>query len=174
MNPTKKLRKIDVIHLGDELLLGLRTNTHLEYLGRIFAQYGLTLSSDQVIRDHKEEIIDCLMTTWPKTDLIITTGGLGPTVDDITRQAVAEFAGVDLVFNNAILETIEQRFSSMGREMGANNRRQCYQLEGSEVMENPNGTAPGLFFEKDGKYLAMLPGPPRELKPMVENELIPA
>jgi len=173
MNPNKKLQKIDVIHLGDELLLGLRSNTHLEYLGRKFAHFGLTLSGDYVIRDNREEIIQCLQHVWGRSDLVITTGGLGPTVDDITRDAIAEFLNVKLVFNPQILETIQQRFTSMGREMKDNNKRQCYQLEGSVVLNNPNGTAPGLFLEKDGKYLAMLPGPPRELKPMFENELIP-
>ncbi len=173
MDPTQKLQKIDVIHLGDELLLGLRSNTHLKYLGQKFSQYGLTLSSDLVIRDNHEEIVASLNSVWKNTDLLITTGGLGPTVDDITRQAVADFMGVELVFSDDIMKAIQNRFSSIGREMKENNKRQCFQLKGSEVMENPNGTAPGLFFEKDGKYLAMLPGPPRELKPMVENQLIP-
>ena len=173
MNSTPMLRKIDVIHLGDELLLGLRANTHLQYLGRKFSQYGYTLSSDLVIRDHRDEILTAMAQVWPSTDLLITTGGLGPTVDDITRQAIASFLGLDLEFNEAVEETIRQRFSRMGREMYENNLRQCYQLKGSEIMENPNGTAPGLFLEHDGRYLAMLPGPPRELMPMVENQLLP-
>ena len=173
MIPSKKLQKIHVIHLGDELLLGLRANTHLQYLGRKFSEYGLTLTSDLVIRDHREEIIECLDYVWKQSDLVITTGGLGPTVDDITREAIADFLGLELVFSDEILGTIQQRFLSMGREMKENNRRQCYTLQGSEVLENPNGTAPGLFLEKDGKILVMLPGPPRELKPMVENQMIP-
>lgn len=173
MIPGKQLQKISVLHLGDELLLGLRANTHLQYLGRKFSAYGLTLANDMVIRDNREEIIEAMETLWRQSDLVITTGGLGPTVDDITRDAIADFLGVELEFSETILQTIEQRFSSMGREMKENNRRQCFQLKGSEVMDNPNGTAPGLFLGKDGKYLAMLPGPPRELKPMVENELIP-
>lgn len=173
MITSQELRKIDVIHLGDELLLGLRANTHLQYLGRKFSQYGYTLSSDLVIRDNPDEIQTAMGQVWPHTDLLITTGGLGPTVDDLTRQAVADFLGLELEFNPAVQETIRQRFARMGREMHENNLRQCYQLRGSEILDNPNGTAPGLFLEHEGRYLAMLPGPPRELIPMVENELLP-
>jgi nicotinamide-nucleotide amidase len=167
------ITSFEVLHLGDELLLGLRANTHLEYLGRTFSAWGIPLVRDYVIRDHREEILETLRQVWGRTDLLITTGGLGPTVDDITRQAVAEFLGVPLVFNEDVRTAIEARFSSMGREMTPNNLRQCYQLEGSEILENAHGTAPGLWWQRDGKLLVMLPGPPSELKPMVEQQVLP-
>ena len=173
MSHLKRIQNIEIVHLGDELLFGLRPNTHLQYLGQCFSKYGVTLTRDQVIRDNREEILNCLGYTWGKAELVITTGGLGPTVDDITRQAVAEFFGVDLVFNEGIRQSIEARFKSGGWVMTDNNLRQCYQLPGSEILENPNGTAPGLWYERDGKLLVMLPGPPKELMPMVENQVIP-
>jgi nicotinamide-nucleotide amidase len=167
------ITSFEVLHLGDELLLGLRANSHLEYLGRTFAAYGVPMVRDYVIRDHREEILETLSQVWGRSDLLITTGGLGPTVDDITRQAVSEFLGVPLVFNHEVQTTIEARFRSFGRVMTPNNLRQCYQLEGSEILANGHGTAPGLWWERDGKLLVMLPGPPNELKPMVENQVIP-
>ena len=173
MSHLKRIKNLEIIHLGDELLFGLRPNTHLQYLGQCFSKYGVTLIRDQVIRDNREEVLDCLGYTWGKADLVITTGGLGPTVDDMTRQAIAEFFGVELIFNESIRQAIEARFKSGGWEMTENNLRQCYQMPGSEILENPNGTAPGLWYERDGKLLVMLPGPPKELMPMVENQVIP-
>jgi nicotinamide-nucleotide amidase len=173
MSHLKRIQKIEIIHLGDELLFGLRPNTHLEYLGRQFSKYGTTIVRDQVIRDNHDEILDCLRYTWGNAELVITTGGLGPTVDDITRQAVAEYFGEELIYNDDTRKHIESRFSSFGKPVTENNLRQCYQLPGSEILENPNGTAPGLWFERDEKLLIMLPGPPLELIPMVENQLIP-
>lgn len=173
MRHLQRIHKIEIIHLGDELLFGLRVNTHLEYLGRKFSKYGTTIVRDQVIRDNREEILNCLKHTWGEAELVITTGGLGPTVDDITRQSVAEFFGVEMNFDPKILQTIERRFRNAGRPMSENNLRQCYTLPDSVVLENPNGTAPGLWYERDGKLLVMLPGPPKELKPMVEDQLIP-
>jgi len=167
------IREVEIVHLGDELLLGLRDNTHLTFLGRYFSNYGIKIRRDQVILDKHEDIVRFFGDSWGSSDLVITTGGLGPTVDDITREALAECIGLPLEFNEGIRAAIEARFERFGRKMTENNLRQCWVLKGAEILENPNGTAPGLFLEKDGRYLVMLPGPSRELQPMVAEVLMP-
>ncbi len=165
--------RVEIIDLGDELLLGLRENSHLVHIGDVLAGRGLEIDYAQVIKDDPEEIRRFFSQSWERAGLVITTGGLGPTVDDLTRETVAEALGLPLVFNEGILSHIDERFASRGRTMPESNRKQCYVPEGAEILRNESGTAPGLFIEKDDKILVMLPGPPRELNPMLENEVIP-
>ncbi len=167
------IKNIEIINVGDELLLGIRPNTHLDYLGQTFSEYGITVKRGQVIRDSHTEIADALAIAWKKADLVITTGGLGPTADDLTRESIAEFLGVSLEYRDEVRIDIEARFRKLGRNVTTNNMKQCYLFKGSEILHNANGTAPGIYFERDGKILAVLPGPPRELKPIVEDILIP-
>jgi nicotinamide-nucleotide amidase len=155
------------------LLLGLRENSHLVFIGDKLAARGLEIDYAQVIKDDHEEIRRCFSESWARADLVITTGGLGPTVDDLTRETIAEALGLPLVFDEDILAYVQERFTRRNLEMPESNKKQCYVPQGAEILVNKLGTAPGLFVEKDGKILAMLPGPPRELHPMLENELIP-
>jgi nicotinamide-nucleotide amidase len=173
MKHLKTIKTIEVIHIGDELLMGLRVNSHLEYLARRFTQYGAVLIRDQVVRDIRQEIQWSLEQASSEAELIVITGGLGPTVDDITRDAVAEFLGMKLIYNENVEAWIRERFASFGREVTQNNLQQCYHPEGSELLENANGTAPGIWIETDQRLIVMLPGPPRELIPMVEDQVIP-
>ena len=105
--------------------------------------------------------------------MIITTGGLGPTCDDRTREVIAEVLGQQLVFDPTIEAAMAERFNRLGRKMTPNNLKQAYQFERGEVLPNANGTAPGLWFARGGKVLVMLPGPPNELQPMVTDQVIP-
>lgn len=128
---------------------------------------NLTLSDDP------EDIHEHFSYYWEKADVLITSGGLGPTVDDRTKEIVAECLDEMLIFDSEIMQAIEKRFADIGMEMTDNNRTQAYRFKNGEVLSNPQGTAPGLWLEKDEKTLIMLPGPPRELIPMFEDVVIP-
>lgn len=164
---------IEVINFGDELLVGIRENSHLVYLGDQLARYGLPILRSRVITDEKSEIQRAFLDAWEHSDIVITTGGLGPTSDDMTRENIAEALEEELVFEPAILEAIEARFNLLGRKMAAHHRKQCYYFAGGEVLHNERGTAPGLIYRSDGKILIMLPGPTHELRPMFEKQVIP-
>ncbi len=166
-------RKFMLITLGEELLLGLTPNGHLTYIGDQLRQRGVTLHSAYTISDEGSDIEEQFRYCWERADVLITTGGLGPTVDDRTKEAIADALGVKLVFVPSVLAAIEERFQRMGRPMSENNRKQAYRPEGAEVIENAMGTAPGLWLNQDGKTLIMLPGPPNELRPMFANQVLP-
>ena len=127
------------------------------------------------IDDKAEVIAGQLRESWGKADIIITTGGLGPTCDDNTREAVAAVLGQKLVFDPAIEQAIADRFAKFGRKLVVteNNRKQAFKFEHGAVLPNPNGTAPGLWVEQDGKVLVMLPGPPNEMQPMFTEQVLP-
>ena len=168
----RKLR-LEVITLGDELLLGLRENSHLTYFGRQFARYGITLQRNIVIPDEAREIERCFLESWDCSDVVITTGGLGPTQDDVTRESLAGVLQLKLEHDHAVEAAIRERFRMMGRPVTPNNLRQAKRFEGSETIPNHHGTAPGIWLRRDGKHLIMLPGPPHELYPMFEEQVIP-
>ena len=165
--------RVETITLGDELLLGIRENTHLTYLGNQLAHHGLEPSANLVIRDNPEDIRLFFSEAWKRSDLVITTGGLGPTTDDITRENIAQALGEELVFDPSIEISLKERFSQLARPMPEINLRQCYRPGNSEILKNPYGTAPGLWLKKDNKILVMLPGPAREMHPMFEEQVIP-
>ena len=165
--------RLETITLGDELLLGIRENSHLTYLGSQFAHHGIEPSVNLVIRDNPDDIKTFFADSWKRSDLIITTGGLGPTTDDLTRETIAECLGEELVYDDQVEQAIRQRFQQLEREMPEINLRQCYRPKNAEILSNPYGTAPGLYLEKEGKILVMLPGPAREMHPMFEQQVIP-
>ncbi|MBT7404761.1 MAG: competence/damage-inducible protein A, partial [Opitutae bacterium] len=165
--------RVETITLGDELLLGIRENTHLTYLGSQLAHHGLEPAANLVIRDNPEDIRLFFSEAWKRSDLVITTGGLGPTTDDITRENIAQALGEELVFDPVIETALKDRFKQLARPMPEINLRQCYRPGNSEILENPYGTAPGIWLKKDNKILVMLPGPAREMHPMFEEQVIP-
>lgn len=165
--------RVETITLGDELLLGIRENTHLTYLGNQLAHHGLEPAANLVIRDNPEDIRLFFSEAWKRSDLVITTGGLGPTTDDITRENIAQALGEELVFDPVVETALKDRFKQLARPMPEINLRQCYRLGNSEILENPYGTAPGIWLKKDNKILVMLPGPAREMHPMFEEQVIP-
>jgi len=165
--------RVETITIGDELLLGIRENAHLTYLGTQLAHHGLEPAANLVIRDNPEDIAIFFSQAWQRSDLIITTGGLGPTTDDITRESIAKALGEELIFDPEVELGLKDRFSQLGKPMPEINLRQCYRPENAEVLENPYGTAPGLLLQKEGKILVMLPGPAREMHPMFEQIVVP-
>ncbi len=165
--------RYELVTLGDELLLGLTANGHLTFIGAQLGRHGALLTRNVTITDEAEAIAAQFRESWARADVVITTGGLGPTCDDRTREAIAAELNQKLVRDPAIVEHIANRFAAFGRKMTDNNLKQADRFERGEVLANANGTAPGLWVEQGGKILIMLPGPPNELQPMFTNQVVP-
>lgn len=163
----------EIVAVGTELLLGDIVNTNAGYLSRKLAELGIDVYYHIAVGDNLRRLSDTIKTCLERSDLIITCGGLGPTQDDITKEGVADAMGLKLVPDEASIIKIREMFKAMGRPMTDNNIKQGYIPEGASVIENDNGTAPGVLLEKDGKTVIMLPGPPKELYPMFEDKVIP-
>ena len=166
-------KRYELLTLGDELLLGLTANGHLTFIGSQLGRRGVLLQRNVTITDEADAIVRQFRESWAASDVVITTGGLGPTCDDRTREALAEVLGQKLVFDPVIEKAIQDRFAAFGRKMTPNNLKQAYRFERGDVLPNANGTAPGLWVEQDGKVLCMLPGPPNELQPMFVEQVLP-
>ncbi len=166
--------RVEVVNTGTELLLGKVINSHLAYFGNELFKIGVRIHRQTTIPDG-DDIRDVLSEAFPRSDVILITGGLGPTNDDVTREVVADLLGRPLVFDPSILATIEEMFRRRGLSQNKANRRQAMVPEGGIVLENPNGTAPGLYLPATvhNPHLFLMPGPPRELKPMWENLVEP-
>jgi len=165
--------KAEIIAVGSELLTPDRMDTNSLYLTEELNGIGIEVLRKTVVGDHRELLAEAFRDALNRVPLIIACGGLGPTEDDITRETVAELLGRKLRRNDEILRYIEGRFRSLGREMPAVNVRQAMVPEGAEVLENPRGTAPGLWLEVADHHIALLPGPPRELKPLFREQVLP-
>ncbi len=163
----------ELLTLGDELLLGLTANGHLTFVGAQLGRRGVTLRRNITITDDADAIVEQFRESWARADVVITTGGLGPTCDDRTRECLAEVLRQKLVRDPSVEAQIAARFERLGRTMTPNNLKQALVFERGEVLHNANGTAPGLWVEQDGKILIMLPGPPNELQPMFTEQIVP-
>ena len=166
-------KRFELLTLGDELLLGLTANGHLTFVWAQLGKRGVQLARNVTVSDEAVVIARQIRESLQSADVIITTGGLGPTCDDRTREVIAEVLGQQLVFDPTIEAAMAERFNRLGRKMTPNNLKQAYRFERGEVLPNANGTAPGLWVEQDGKVLCMLPGPPNELEPMFVEQVIP-
>jgi nicotinamide-nucleotide amidase len=167
--------RIELINTGSELLVGRVLNTHQQWLGRQLTDLGYEVSRQICVPDDGPTIQAALRELLNRADLIIVTGGLGPTSDDLTRQIAAQMLGRKLVLHPPTLAVIEQYFATRRRPMPANVQVQAMIPEGAVVLPNPNGTAPGLTLDiaPDNQCLILLPGPPRELRPMFLNSVVP-
>ncbi|MDR0351843.1 MAG: CinA family nicotinamide mononucleotide deamidase-related protein [Opitutaceae bacterium] len=168
-----KHTRVELLTLGDELLLGLTANSHLTFVGAQLARRGLALARNVTVTDDAEVIARQFAECWAAADVVLTSGGLGPTCDDRTREAVAGVLGQRLVFDEGAAAALRERFARMGRVMTENNLKQALRPERGVFLPNPNGTAPGIWVEQDGKALGMLPGPPGELQPMFVAQVLP-
>ncbi|MEM1222160.1 MAG: CinA family nicotinamide mononucleotide deamidase-related protein [Verrucomicrobiota bacterium] len=164
---------VEVINFGDELLLGIRENSHLKYLGEQLSRFGQPIMRCSVITDDVAEIKQTFSAAWSRADIVITTGGLGPTADDLTRESIATALGAEMEFDPEIKAVIKARFDALGRIMAPHHERQCYKFKSGFVLPNDMGTAPGLVYQDEGKTLIMLPGPSHELTQMFERYAIP-
>lgn len=166
-------REVLVINIGNELLDGLRENGHLLWLGEQLARRGLPVTRSVVLRDDAVEISEEIKKSWGEYDLIVTTGGLGPTSDDQTRASIAKVLGLKLQRVESAVKNLETLFAKIGRKVSPADLSQCTVLEGGESLSNPHGTAPGIFYRDTRTTLVMLPGPILELHPMYEKEVVP-
>ena len=163
----------EIIAVGTELLTPQRVDTNSLVITEQLNMLGVEVASKHVIGDDRARLTSALGTILARTNIVIVCGGLGPTEDDVTRDAVAAALGRKLVLSLEQESVLIQRFRQINRPMAPNNLRQAYLIEGAEALPNAFGTAPGQYLHTDRGALALLPGPPRELKPMVVNELIP-
>lgn len=166
-------RQVLVINVGDELLDGIRENGHLLWLGEQLARRGLPITRSIVVRDNANEIAREVGEAWGAYDLIVTTGGIGPTSDDHVRAAVASALGLKLEHVPSAEQALRERFKLIGRKLSEADLSQCFIPTGAEALSNLRGTSPGVFYHRDGKALVMLPGPTLELRPMFEEEVVP-
>ena len=165
--------KAEIIAVGSELLTPDRLDTNSLYLTEELNKIGIEVLRKTIVGDNRELLSEAFRDALNRVPLIITSGGLGPTEDDLTRETLADLLGRKLRKNDAILRHIEGRFRALGREMPPVNVRQAMVPEGAEILENPRGTAPGLWVEDGGRSIVLLPGPPRELKPLFREQVLP-
>jgi len=163
----------EIITIGTELLLGQIVDTNAAYLARQLAAIGVNVYRKTTVGDNELRIAEAVRSALRRSDVVITTGGLGPTVDDKTREAVAAATDRELVLDKRLLAEIEAFFERRGRKMAENNRRQAYIPRNATPIRNPVGTAPGFIVKHQGKYVISLPGVPRELRYLTEHEVLP-
>jgi nicotinamide-nucleotide amidase len=161
--------KTELISIGDELLIGQTINTNVSWLGQQLSQRGADLVYSCVIRDDEADIIGALDSALERADLVIITGGLGPTKDDITKRVLTDYFDMQLAMNREVLERIESYFKGRGRKMLDSNIRQALLPDRAKILRNDMGTASGMWFEQNGKVVISLPGVPYEMKFILEN-----
>lgn len=164
---------VELISVGTELLLGNIVNTNAAYLAKECAGLGLSCYYQSVVGDNWERLKAALTQALERSDIVILSGGLGPTQDDLTKEAAASVMGMELKMDEESFKRIDAYFKNRGIEMTENNRKQALIPEGAMAVQNDNGTAPGVIMEKEGKRVILLPGPPGELKPMFEKSIAP-
>ena len=165
--------KSEIISVGTELLLGNIVNTNSAFLSGELAKLGIDVYFHVTVGDNRQRLMETMGEAIERSDLIIITGGLGPTSDDITKETVAEVTGRRLIPDEAELTKLKSYFERTNREMTPNNIKQAYVPEGASVVGNDNGTAPGIILEHNNTTIIMMPGPPIEMKPMFSEKIEP-
>jgi len=163
----------EILSVGTELLLGDILNTNSQYLNRRLADLGISVYFNTTVGDNPQRLKKALEIAFSRSDMVIATGGLGPTKDDLTKEVSAEFFGKKLILHEESLNRIKEFFEKRGLPLTEGNIKQAYIIEGSKVIPNDWGTAPGIIYENNGKILILLPGPPREMIPMFETYVVP-
>jgi len=163
----------EILSIGTELLLGQIVNTDAQYLSLELAALGIDVYHHCTVGDNPVRLREALATALARADTVITTGGLGPTADDLSKEIVAEYFGLPLEEDPPSLEAMSRFFASLGREMTPNNRKQVYFPRGAIILPNERGTAPGCIVEQGSKRVIQLPGPPRELVHMFQRSVMP-
>ena len=163
----------EIIAIGSELLAPDRSDTNSLWLTEQLNNIGIEVKLKTIVGDDDARLEEAIKDAARRSKIVITTGGLGPTEDDVTRKVAARALGRRLALNENILEELRQKFLSFGYPMPERNSRQAMVIEDAEVLPNPNGSAPGMFIEHGGAAIVLLPGPPREMRPMFENHVQP-
>jgi len=167
------MSKAVILTIGDELLIGQTIDTNSAWMGEKLSEIGIEIVEKIVISDTKEGIISGLDRAMDKGDIVLITGGLGPTKDDITKKVMAEYFGMDMRFDEPTYERIKKLFARWGRSTTEAHKEQCYMPDGVKILENKMGTAPGMQFDKNDKILISMPGVPFEMKYIMENSVLP-
>lgn len=163
----------EIIAVGSELLTPLRTDTNSLWLTEKLNDIGIEVKLKTVVGDDEARLEEAIRDALKRSEIVITTGGLGPTEDDVTRQVSAKAVERDLVYHDELEAELRERFKRWGRDMPEINKRQAFVIDGADVLPNPNGSAVGMFLPLVGKCLAVFPGPPREMRPMFEDFVFP-
>ncbi|ARW06778.1 Nicotinamide-nucleotide amidase [Bacillus atrophaeus] len=166
-------KKAEIIAVGSELLLGQITNTNAQFISKGLAEIGINVFYHTAVGDNPERLKQVIRIAEERSDFIIFSGGLGPTKDDLTKETIANVLGRPLVLDDEAFQSIEDYFKKTKRTMSPNNRKQALVIEGSDVLANKFGMAPGMLTEHEARLYMLLPGPPSELHPMFENEAKP-
>lgn len=169
------IRNAEILCVGTEILIGDIVNTNAAHISRKLADIGINQYYQAVVGDNPERLAECIKAALQRCDLLILSGGLGPTYDDLTKEIASECMGRELYLDDKILNKIKDYFLCSKKEMPHNNEKQAYVPAGAIVFDNDNGTAPGLAIEdaENSKIVVLLPGPPRELVPMFDNKVLP-
>ncbi|WP_303867430.1 competence/damage-inducible protein A [Acetobacterium wieringae] len=165
--------KCELISVGTELLVGDTLNTNVQFLSRELSQLGIRVLYHTTVGDNPQRLEEAVRIAFERSDLIITTGGLGPTQDDLTKEVIAEIFGKKLVQDQKTKDDLMQYFANREFTMTPNNLKQTFIPEGAEILFNPCGTAPGILLREQGRIIIMLPGPPREMTRMFEEAVLP-
>ncbi|MRR19436.1 competence/damage-inducible protein A [bacterium] len=167
------MNSAEIITIGDELLIGQTVDTNSAWMGSQLSLHGIRVNRITSISDRREEIISALGEALGRTGLVLMTGGLGPTSDDITKETLAEFFGSRLVTDPGVLAEVSERLSRRNLEMNDNNRRQALVPDNCTVLANHSGTAPGMLFNLEGKIVISMPGVPAEMKHIMQEHVLP-
>jgi nicotinamide-nucleotide amidase len=168
------MAEVEIVAVGTELLLGQLVDTNTAFIAQRLAEAGIDVHAAHAIGDNRDRVASLIRRVLERSDGAITTGGLGPTVDDLTKEAVCDALDLGVELYEPALRQMETVFASVGRTMRPNNRKQAELPKGSRPLDNPNGTAPGFIaFSRAGKFVASMPGVPREMKPMMIEQLVP-
>lgn len=163
----------ELLMIGTELLLGQIIDTNSVYLAQKLAEIGIDVYRKTTVGDNQQRIAQCIREALTRADIVICCGGLGPTVDDMTRESIAEATNLPLIYHSELFQKIFERLEKRGVKVSENNKKQAMLPQGASVIPNPIGTAPGFIVEQKGKYIVTLPGVPFELKAMFEDTIIP-
>ena len=163
----------EILTVGTELLLGDILNSNSQFLSRELAAYGIQLLYQSTVGDNNARLKQVLSLALSRSDMVVITGGLGPTPDDLTRETVCEVLDIPLMLHEESWARIQEYFANTGRELSPSNKKQAMLPEGCVVFPNDHGTAPGCAIERDGHVVILLPGPPAELIPMFNDKVAP-
>jgi len=163
----------EIISVGTEIILGSTLNTNAHYITKKLSYMGIDVYFHTTVIDDPKLLEDAINIGMKRSDLLIFTGGLGPTYDDMTKEVVAKTLGIKLILNNSIEENIKKYFEKTNRPMTSNNIKQAYMPEGSIILKNEIGTAPGIYIEYNSKIFILLPGPPKEMELMLNKYALP-
>ncbi|HHS95254.1 MAG TPA: competence/damage-inducible protein A, partial [Phaeodactylibacter sp.] len=165
--------KVQIITIGDELLIGQVIDSNAAWIGQRLNERGFEVEKITSISDTEAAIKSALQDALSQADIVLITGGLGPTKDDITKKALAEYFGAEMVFDESTYNQIQRLFKQLGRSTNDAHMEQSYMPSNAEILLNKMGTAPGMWFEQEGKVVVSMPGVPYEMKHLMEAEVLP-